>query len=166
MEAQNVPAGDSPPAVDPIRVADLDQPTPVDELAPPEALPVAPVDEFMSKDDFEKLFFAAHTATAIGIRVAKGPALRTLVTSRGIEGFREASDALYDACADLPWMHWVLKRSGKWAMRAGLVALYGINLANAIADELAAQRARDAKPADASHDRAQPQEAASAQDMP
>jgi len=65
--------------------------------------------------------------------------LETLKLAPASEASRPASQAIYETCVEVPWLHWLIRPEGKWLQRAFTVGAFAVPLAVGVRVELAAR---------------------------
>lgn len=66
--------------------------------------------------------------------------LKSLEIDAGDRDARRASDYLYDICAEVTWLRWILSPEGEWAKRAIFIGGFAYARANLIRAEVADRR--------------------------
>lgn len=123
-----------------------DQRTPVDDdlgegaAAEPvgeEPRPTPPIGA-MSDELFYRMFLSMFSNAGRGVLLVRGVELQTLKAVKSMEDAREVSDAIYDSCCDIPFMHWLIKPGSGWAARAFVIGGFGLSIYMGVSAELAA----------------------------
>lgn len=105
--------------------------------APPgDEPPAAPPGGIVGKDEFFTAFRALFAAPNVW-RAYKGrAALQSLKIEADDAAARQASDALYDTCLDVPWLRWLLAPENKWLERAVVIGTFAYARGTAVSVEL------------------------------
>ena len=85
----------------------------------------APASDLLTRDQFFTAFCAIFAAPNILILAQGQPHLDSLVIDRDDAAARAASNALYDTCADVPWLRWLIQPENVWLQRAAAIGLFG-----------------------------------------
>lgn len=123
------------PVIHVVPVADVDEQSTAEALAPQPEVLSPEGDGLMTKDEFFVMFCGAHAGAGVALALAYGVKVQALAKAREVGGAREASDALYDSAYDLPWMRWLITKNGKWLQRVFAIGMYGYALRGAIVAE-------------------------------
>lgn len=100
--------------------------------------------DLYSADEFRQSFFGLH-AMASAMTGVKALALPNSRVTEEMGG--NVSDALYETILEIPMMHFMLKRDGKWLGRAFVMFVYVQGMRGAIIEEVGARpKKADKKP--------------------
>lgn len=124
----------------------LDQPEAANDQEPEAADETASA-AFIGKDEFFRSFRGMISAG----NLAFNPPLLSLMIEEGNPDARAASDALYDICAEVHFLQFILGPSTKWAQRIAAIGMFGGGLYLSVRHELATRqtdRQEQRRPAD------------------
>lgn len=72
--------------------------------------------------------------------------LETLKLAPSSDAARPASQAIYETCVEVPWLHWLIRPEGRWLQRVFTVGAFAVPVAVGVRVELAARRNQAASP--------------------
>lgn len=90
----------------------------------------------MTKDQFFDVFRALMGLPNVVLMVKKTEPLDAFKIPADDASARAASDALYETCEDVPWLHWMIQPEGKWMQRAFVIGSFFAGTAQNAAAEL------------------------------
>ncbi len=136
---------------DPLHIRSIDlPPDPVPEPgADAEGVPPATPPDTVTADQFFAAFRSLIGAPNVLRALQRRPPLKSLQIAPDDEAARQASDALYETCLEVPWLRWMVTYEGKWIKRAVAIGGFGLGLSASVMAELNAERAQTAQPAKA-----------------
>ena len=91
----------------------------------------------MDPDEFYTMFQALVTAPNAGLELKGVAPLQSLEAASTSPGCRNASNALYATCMDVPWLRFLLEPEQIWLQRAFPVGLFAFGTYKAVRLELA-----------------------------
>ena len=94
----------------------------------------------ISRDLFFANFRGLFAAPNFALMGRGAEPLKSLEIDAGDQDARRASDYLYDICAEVTWLRWMLSPEGEWAKRVIFIGGFAYARANMIRAEVAARR--------------------------
>lgn len=94
----------------------------------------------ISRDLFFANFRGLFAAPNFALMGRGAEPLKSLEIDAGDQDARRASDYLYDICAEVTWLRWILSPEGEWAKRVIFIGGFAYARANMIRAEVAARR--------------------------
>lgn len=85
-------------------------------------------------------FFMAFRGVIQAPNFVMKPPLKSLEIDEGDQAARAASDAIYETCADVPWLNFLIEPGNVWAGRAIVVGAFAFGMTTAVRSELAERR--------------------------
>ena len=94
----------------------------------------------ISRDLFFANFRGLFAAPNFALMGRGAEPLKSLEIDPGDQDARRASDYLYDICAEVTWLRWILSPEGEWAKRVIFIGGFAYARVNMIRAEVAARR--------------------------
>lgn len=97
---------------------------------------------FLTKEQFHSAIIGSLKMSGLFMGIEFLADLEKRIAADNRTGdYQAATEAIYDSCMDVPWLHWVIKPEGKWLPR--IIAIYaaGDHLVKGVALEIAQKKA-------------------------